>query len=403
MTKISRSVGDLDPYLTRETSHRVRTDPRIVDLSFGEPWFGPPPHVVSMLHEFADDPGRMTQLRTYASSAGSTDFQDAVTDRYRRLYGLDITENAAVVATPGGSSAFAAVLLAATDPGARVLIPDPGYMLYERSCRILGRQPVRITRDLDDGYRFDIERLRNLLADDVEALILNSPENPTGYVCSEAEMAMIFAACEDSGATLIHDEVYDDFVFEGCHVPAMKFSHSGNVVQVNSFSKRYGLLGMRLGWVVAPRRLAQAIGRVQDYLSLSVSVLGLDIGARLLADPAMDEWVKERRGELRSRRGIITGAIDESQLLWRHADLPRGGFFVFVDVSELVRELGDGHAAEGRGVDEEAAQILFDDAGVAVTPGSVYGKAGSTSVRMVFSVELAEATRAAERFAGLTG
>lgn len=397
-TMVTEHVRSLDGYLTKAISATVRANPSIVDLSLGEPWFGPPPKAGQVVRELVGSERLNEVLRRYVSAGGSGAFQRAVAARYDRLYGLSVDPATEVVATAGGASALATLILTVTGPGDEIVVFEPSYMLYERTCKLLGRVPVRIPRRASDGFAIDPEAVRLALTDRTRMVVLNSPENPTGYVIDSPALSRLSEICADRGVCLVHDEVYDDFVFAGNHVPARAIAPmSPHVVQLNSFSKRYGMLGLRLGWIVAAPEVAAEAAKVFDYQSLSVNGLAEEIGVALLDSPEVERWVHDRRLDLMRRRGILLDALKEHEGIRLCEGLPKGGFFVLANVEGLAARWCDPSESRRDPAGRVVADYLLDSAKIAVVPGDIYGSTCSTSIRLVFAVQESRLVEAARR------
>lgn len=365
-----------------------------IDLSFGQPWFGPP--------EFLDDEMwlavRSGVTNRYEASGGDPELREAIAARYTDSgYSNNGWQN--VMVSQGASSAFALAILTVTDPHDTVLIPDPGYTLYAESCRILGRRPARYVRNVSDGYAVFEPAVRGLEATDAKLIVVNSPENPTGYVWDRDEMLALAEYCRQRAVYLLHDEVYDDFVFDGAsHLSAHGPEESSHVVLINSFSKRYGLPSLRIGWLRASESIVRAAGRLQDYLSMSVSSINETLAHLLLRDANAKGWVARRAMELQLARDDVCSSLLGRGDHFGETYVPKGGMFLFLNVKPLADRLAYGkYQTDGSSSGETVAQYLEDRALVATLPGRVYGTAGEDYIRLVLAVPPQQLERAVGR------
>ena len=152
-------------------------------------------------------------------------------------------------------------LLAGTESGDEILFRSR-VTLYERQIGILGRTPTKVARLVDNGFKYDLDAISKAITAKTRALIINSPENPTGYVCSLEEMKKLVEICQNAKVWLIHDEVYDQFAFDEPHTPASLLTSSADgVILVNSLSKKFGVPGSRIGWIASSEKLISAAAK----------------------------------------------------------------------------------------------------------------------------------------------
>ena len=386
----------LGPYASKAIARRVEADPTIISLSFGEPAFGPPPSAVPLIHELGTRATLIDRLKRYETSRGAASLRQVIAQYYSHYFDLSIDPDRHLLVAHGGSGALTTVILATTNPGDEVLIGDPSYMLYERLVIVLGRVPRRIHRRAAEGYRYDLDRIRRLITPATSALIVNSPENPTGYVCSDEEIEGLARLCAQNRMTLIHDEVYDQLNFAGTHRPAARLAGFANVVLVNSLSKKFGLPGLRVGWVAADEAVIDIIAKAQDYAMLAMGAIPQRIAEVLLTCPDLDAWFAGVRTSLSARIADAErrlAAIAGIELPFAAA----GGMFVFPSVAQLAARLG---VTDGSPAGDAVAAWLLADARVAVVPGSVYGAEGNHAIRLVFcgrETDVAEALVRIER------
>jgi aminotransferase len=390
---LNTDVSNLGPYASKSIARRVEAESRIISLSLGEPAFGPPPSAVEEMKRIAHSDAPLIALKRYEESLGSPKLREAIAAYYSEYSGLVVRPDSEILITHGGSGALTAALLACTRPGDEVLIGDPSYMLYERVAIVLGRVPKTIPRFASEGYRYDLDLIRSLITACTSALIVNSPENPTGYVCPDEEMRGLLEVCRAHGITLIHDEVYDQFTFDRPHRPAIGIDGFDDVVQINSTSKKFGVPGLRIGWMVSTADRVGTAAKVQDYTSLAVSRYAERCAEALFASEGLSQWFAATRQELRRR--IALGIERLSSI--PGVSFPSavdGGMFLFPSVAGLAAELGERTPASAG---DAVSEWLLEIARVAVVPGRVYGSNGAASIRFVLCGPEAELVEALDR------
>lgn len=352
-----------------------------LDLGPCEPAFGPPSSCLDgieredlSLAAFLDGAKRNVDTR------GCPLLRRAIADWYRRRYGLQLDPDSQILITHGGIEAMTLALLATTDAGDRVAINDPASARYIQAVEVLGRQVERVVRRRggDEFANF----LRQNELDGVRAMIVNSPENPTGYVASAADWSALGAAASARRCWVIHDERFDTMAFERPHRPALaEGSLAANAVLVNSLSQKFGLPGLRVGWMVAPAALIEQAIKAQEYLYLGVNAQYQRIALRLLGNRQHDSWLDDMAGMMAERSWVVRQTLTESLgYLW--PEQPAGGMFLFPDVSRLYRVLPSTYRRKGCSMGEAVANYLRETRGVATIPGSVYGMRGNSSVRL---------------------
>lgn len=376
---LNSRIKSLGPYSSKAISRGVEGDTNIISLSIGEPEFGPPPAAVARLDEVVRAQQFIRHTKRYEESRGSPSLRASISKYYRQSFDLSVSAESEILVTQGGAGALTAAILATTGPGDEVLIGDPSYMLYERLLTVLGRVPRRIPRPASEGYRYDLERVHSAIAPNTAALIVNSPENPTGYVCSDGEMHGLVSLCQKHGLTLIHDEVYDQFNFDRSHKPAALFGGFANVVQINSMSKKFGVPGLRLGWLLSNAETVAVAAKAQDYTSLAVSSFSEQVAEVLLQCPGVDTWFAETREMLRARLALTVARLSAITGIEFPSTIS-GGMFAFPTVSGLAERLA---LPISRSRGDAVAEWLLTKVGVAVVPGGVYGSQGEESVRLV--------------------
>jgi phosphonopyruvate decarboxylase len=390
-------LARIAPYASKRIARMARADKEFVSLSIGEPWFAPVPAAREILKQLPTDgiASASDLLSRYADGKGEDRLRELVSAHYQKRFGITINPHKNVLITHGGAQAFLLALLATTEAGDEVIVPDPTYMLYANTCSLLGRVAVRPAKSESDGFILSTESLKASITKRTRLLVLNSPENPTGVVYAKRELHDLFQMCVGNGVLVLQDEVYDSYVLDGEHWSCTVFDPSlAHSLQLNSMSKRYGLPGLRIGWLIANEQLIASAAKALEYISLSVSGLSHYVAERILADPELDQWIVEIREQIRLRRDSLRGALE----VLGFAFPPRGGaggFFLFPNVSAFADRLGGRNAT---GLGDAFADWLAKTAKIAVVPGSTYGSQGANHIRLVTTATLPALRTAITRF-----
>lgn len=395
------------PHPSKAISDAVAGDPEIVNLTVGEPGYGPPDRfleaVRARLAIRGEDPP--PDYNRYAHSRGVPALRRAISEYYGRRYDLTVDPDRHVLVTHGGAEAIWLTVFALTAPGDEVLIPDPGYMLFEPITRMLGRRPVRVPTRAEAGFVLTPAALEPYAGARSRLLILNSPANPMGTLYDRASLEALAAWARERRLHVLHDEVFDSTVFAGEHTPALGLVPDGeHVILVNSFSKRFGMTGWRLGWLVGGEAVVATAAKAHTLMTLATGTLMQQAAAETLNDPACLHEVADHARALGAKAERFVQGLLEIPGFTLPAGQPAAGFYLFPDVTDF-RRLGllaaDGPADDG--VSGRVARHLLERAKVAVVPGDAFGACGEGHVRISFAAPEAQLQEALARFRRVLG
>jgi aspartate/methionine/tyrosine aminotransferase len=370
----------LPVYTSKAIAAQAKADPTIANLAIGEPEFGPPEHLrTSMEANDLTFSSLIHAVKCYETSRGMAGLRHAIADWYRSRYGLIVDPETELLITHGGVEAITLAILCTSDPGDSIFLTDPTYMLYARSLQALGRKPLWVTRTPEEEYR-------GLLAGkqttgQAKALIINSPENPTGYILDNEDWSAVAALAELKNLWIIHDEVYDTMAFTRSHIPVRNIGalHKRGIL-VNSFSKKFGVPGLRIGWLCASPEVITRAATLHDYLVLGVNIFCEQVALRFLQDPQADAWLKMQTSLLKARAQTVQNLLTE-ELGYSWPRRPHGGMFAFPSV-ELWHN-GNFSPPQSMHIGDAVAEHLIRNHKVAVVPGSIYGAQGNSCIRLV--------------------
>ncbi|MDT8340472.1 MAG: aminotransferase class I/II-fold pyridoxal phosphate-dependent enzyme [Longimicrobiales bacterium] len=296
-------------------------------------------------------------VNQYAITWGAPALRRALVESYRSLYGMEVDGEREVTVTCGATEAMAAVFLALLDPGDEVLVPEPFYENYGPDAVLCGARPVYVPLDPPD-YRLDPERLAAALTPRTRAVVLNTPNNPTGRVFSRAELEAAADLCRTHGLMAVTDEIYEHIVYEGSHTPlATLDGMRERTVTVSGASKTFSVTGWRVGTIVAPPALTDAIRKVHDFLTVGAPAPLQEAVATGLRELGTKYYAELAAG-YRLRRDTLVPALQEAGFGCR---APEGAYYVLADFSALGRE-----------DDVAFSHRLAREAGVVPVPGSSF-------------------------------
>lgn len=367
----------------------------LIDLTVGTPWYGPP-------HAFCDamtdlvrtSNGAAREHDLYAPPLGAPALREAVAQHYQDSYGLHFNPGLQVLITHGATGAVWIAVLAATAIGDEVLLPDPCYALYESIVTILGRRARRVAGDPASGLLLDPDTVAHAIGPRSKMLLINSPVNPTGAMYGKARLQALVRVTTAAGLHVVHDEVLDCFARRQPHVPAAAVAGSG-VVMANSLSKRFGITGWRLGWLVGDPDVLSAAARVHPLGSIAVNHACQLAAAAALDTPDHAAFVAEHAAGVAAQGEEFLHLLSKVPGFPDELSLPDGGVYAFVDVSGVADRLGCSGGSEPS--DIAVTRILRERCGVAVLPGSAFGVSGAGYIRISLAVPPSQLTEAGRR------
>jgi aspartate aminotransferase len=322
----------------------------------------------------------------YTHNLGRQDLRDALAEYLTRLHGQPIGVERLAIAN-SGVNALMLVAQAVVSPGDKVVVIAPVWPNVVEIPRILSARMETVALDRAQGrWRLDLDKLMAALTPDTRALFLNSPNNPTGWVLPAEDRAAILARCREYGIWLIADDVYERLTFSPPVAPAsfLEMAEDGDrVISTNSFSKAWRMTGWRLGWMVMPPALTQAMGVLVEY-NTSCAPDFIQTGA-VAALTRGEDAVAELRKDLKAARDQVLAAL--RRLPGVEAPEPEGGMYAFFRI-------------EGRRDSMALAKDLIDKVGLGLAPGSAFGPEGEGWLRWCFAHRPERNAAGLERLAG---
>lgn len=359
---------------------RVARKHGAVNLAQGFPDFPAP----ELLKEAACQAIR-DDVNQYAVTWGTPRLRAALVEKYRRFYDFEVDGEREITVTCGATEAMAAVMLAVIDPGDEVIIPEPFYENYGPDAILCDARPVHLPLEAPD-YRLDPDRLGALVTPRTRAIILNTPNNPTGRVFDRQELEAVAELCRRHDLLAITDEIYEHILYEGEHHLLAGFEGMRDrTITVSGFSKTFSVTGWRVGTIVAPPDLTGAIRKVHDFLTVGAPAPLQEACAAGL-EALGDDYYADLAAGYRARREVLVAGLQAAGF---HCRAPEGAYYVMADFSELS-PLESG----------EFSRMLAREAGVAPVPGSSFFQDpadGRSLARFAFCKRLETLHEAADR------
>ncbi|MBI1923026.1 pyridoxal phosphate-dependent aminotransferase [Candidatus Poribacteria bacterium] len=339
----------------------------IIHLEIGQPDFKTPLNICEAAFKAMQD-----GFTGYGPSAGLLEFREVVAEYISETRGVDIHPDEVAV-TPGAKPIIFFTILALIDEGDEVIYPDPGFPIYESVIDFVGGKSVPLPLREEVGFRFRIDDLVSAISDRTRLLIINSPQNPTGGTLERADLEAIAELAIKHDFYVLTDEVYSRILYEGTHesiigLPGMR----ERTIMIEGHSKTYAMTGWRLGYGIAPKPMADKITQLMINSNSCTASFTQIAGIEALKGP--QDFVVQMVAEFKKRRDAIVDGLNAIEGV--SCIKPLGSFYVFPNVTKLPLSC------------KQLADYLLDDAGVAVLPGTAFGKFGDGYLRLSYANSL---------------
>jgi len=322
-----------------------------INLAQGFPNFPAPAEVKEAAKRAID-----ADINQYAITWGAKSLRDALARTYAELYGMRVDPETMLTVTCGSTEAMISTLLAIVDPGDEVVVLEPFYENYGPDAAICGATPIFVPLRPPD-FTFDPDELRRAFSSRTKAIIVNSPNNPTGRVFTRGELETIASLCREHDAIAVTDEIYEHIKYSGAHIPiATLDGMAERTVTISGASKTFSVTGWRVGWIVAPPELTAGIRKVHDFLTVGAPAPLQEAVATALA--LGRPYYQRLAVEYRARRDVLVRALTAAGFA---PNTPDGAYYVLCDIRPFGFE-----------DDTVFARWLVSEVGVAGVPGSSF-------------------------------
>jgi aspartate/methionine/tyrosine aminotransferase len=377
--KISQKALAIPPFLVMEVLERAQALEQkgadIVHMEIGEPDFDTPECVVN--HAIGSLQKGMTH---YTHSLGQLALRESIAQYHRAQYGTNVSPDQIIV-TNGSSPALLLTFMAICDPGDEVILSNPHYACYPNLITFGQGTPVFVDVHAKDGFQYRPEAIREKITARTQAILINSPSNPTGNLLGADVMEQI----ADLGVLVISDEIYHGLIYKGRARSIYEFTD--NAIVINGFSKQFAMTGWRLGYAIVPEKLVRPLQKLQQNFFISAGDFVQDCARTALTGCADEienmriEYDRRRKLVLKSVRRMGLGVTVE----------PQGAFYVFCDAKHVCKKTGmNSH---------ELAFDILEKAHVALAPGTDFGTGGEGYLRISYANKYERIEQGLERLA----
>ena len=369
---ISSRAASLAPSLTLAISAKAKelraAGEDVIGFGAGEPDFDTPQHIKDAAAQALAD-----GFTKYTPSSGIPELRRAVADKFQKDYGVEY-EPSQVIVNCGGKHSCFNVIYATCEAGDEVIIPAPYWLSYPEMAKLAGAKPVILETTDATEFKVTPEQLREAITPNTKLFILNSPSNPTGSVYTTDEIKALGDICVEKGVLIMSDDIYEKLVYDGAEftsVTGFSEEHLAHTIIVHGLAKAYSMTGWRIGFLAAPKPIAQAINALQSHSTSNATSFAQKGAVAALTGPQthLDEWLTEfnkRRSYAADRLNNMAGVSCVNS---------RGAFYLFPNI-------------EGTGLKSaEFCERLLEQAKVAAVPGIAFGADNNFRISYATSME----------------
>jgi aspartate/methionine/tyrosine aminotransferase len=364
-----------------------------VNLSQGFPDFAAPAEIKEAArHAIADD------INQYAITWGAKALRDAIVEKFERTQGLRVDPEREITICCGSTEAMMASMMAIINPGDEIVVFEPFYENYGPDAILSGATP-RFVKMQPPEWTYDEKELSATFGPRTKAIILNTPNNPTGKVFTRTELEFIRDLCVRWNAYCITDEIYEHILYDGAeHLTMARIEGMRDrTIVINGMSKTYGVTGWRVGWAIAPPEATAAIRKVHDFLTVGAAAPLQQAGAIALHSP--QAYYDKLATDYGERRARLLKILEQAGFT---VFKPRGAYYIMTDISRFPDPDARRFPADTK--DVRFAKYLVEEIGVAVVPGSSFyndPRDGANQVRFTFCKKESTLAAAEERLVKL--
>jgi len=343
-------------------------------LVIGEPDFPTPTHIIEAGKDALD-----LGFTHYTHNLGLLELREAIARKLKQENGIETNPETEINATTGAQGALIMTLFVILEKGNEILVPRPCYASYEAQIKLAGGDPVPISLQ-EDEFNLDPELVNKQISPKTKALLINSPCNPTGAMCSETTLKAIADLAEDHGFFIVEDNPYEQIVYDGKHVSIASMARD-QAISIFSFSKSYAMAGWRIGYATANEKIIREMQKLQEHFTAHPSSVSQKAAISALDSP--QECVEEMVQIYKERRDVVVKELNKIPGI--SCTSPRGAFYTFPNIKKLGRS------------SQEFAEYLLREGHVVTVPGIAFGPEGEGRLRISYSAPLEAITEGISR------
>jgi len=367
---LSNKAKQINPSITLEITAKAKelreSGINVISFSAGEPDFNTPENIINAAIK------AMKEGKTkYTPTSGVLDLRNAICAKFKKDNGL-LYEPDQIVVSTGAKQSLANVFLSILNKDDEVIVPTPYWVSYPELIKLADGVPVFVKNIKENDYKYKIDDLRKAVTNKTKAILLNSPNNPTGSIYSKEELIEIAEFAKENNLLIVSDEIYEKLIYdknEHISIAALSDDAYKRTIVINGLSKSYAMTGWRIGYSASSKEIAKLMSSVQSHVTSNINSISQYAAIEALTGPQdsinrMIEEFEERRNYMLDRLNNIEGI---SYIM------PRGAFYVMVNITNYF---GKSISADAIKSSLDFSKNLLDEEKVAVIPGIAFGLEG---------------------------
>ncbi|MGB9779365.1 pyridoxal phosphate-dependent aminotransferase [Caldanaerobacter sp.] len=389
---LSQNALQITPSMTLEITAKAKKlraeGINVIDFGVGEPDFDTPDYIKEAAIEAIK-----RGYTKYTPSSGIIELKKAICEKLLKDNGLHYTPEQIVVSNGAKHSIYNA-LCAILNPGDEVIIPVPYWLSYPEMVRLAYGKPVFVYTKEENDFKITAEELKNAITPRTKAIILNSPNNPSGAVYTKEELEKLAKVIEEANIFVISDEIYEKLIYEGEHVSIASLGEKIKelTIVVNGMSKAYAMTGWRIGYTASSLEVAKVMSNIQSHTTSNPNSIAQY--ASVAALRGGEEEIKKMKEEFNRRRLYMVERVNKIKDL--RCSTPKGAFYVMVNIENYIGKTINGKTINGS---IDFANALIEDANVAVVPALPFGM--DNYVRLSYATSLESIEEGLDRIENL--
>src|SRR3989338_5791590 len=391
MLKLAKRIQDIKESPTLAIAAKAKAMKAkgwdVIDFGAGEPDFDTPDNIKE-----AAIKAIKSGFTKYTAVGGIDELKDGIINKFKRDNGLVYTRDEILVSC-GWKQSFFNLALAFFEKGDEALIPAPYWVSYPVMVAISGATPVISPAREENGFKIKLDEFENAITSQTKAVVINSPSNPTGVAYMPEELKAIADVAVKKGVFIISDEIYEKLCYDNHpFISVASFSEEikRQTMVLNGVSKTYSMTSWRIGYAAGPKELIKAMTNIQSQSTSNPTSISQKAAVEALNGP--QDTVEEMRIEFDKRRKVIVNGLNAIKGI--RCMLPPGSFYVFPNISKLLKKRFDGKAINTSG---DLAEFFLEEAEVAVVPGEAFG--GEGHIRLAYATSMESIKEGIKRIA----
>jgi len=349
----------------------------IISFGGGAPSLPPPQEVLDeMIRALREEPKAACG---YVGTRGLLELRRLVSNDFARQEGTKYDPEKEMVITDGATEGVFALYMSLLGKGDEVILTDPTYLGFREAAALTGARVVSLPVNVEEGYQPDVEKLKALITRETKLFVLLSPDNPTGRVVKDDFVKALVDLSVDHNFWILYDATYRDILFEGTYLKICSLPGGYDHVAVTgSFSKEAAIPGLRLGYVMSPPAVAEAVEKIKQYTSLAPNTLSQMAMIKFFSDDVKQRYLRTALPTYKARRDFMSKCIRE-YLPEAKLSVPHGAFYFFVDMKHYLEDM--------KRDDKDFCNRLLERKSVVLVPGSYFGANAANHARVTFVSE----------------